>query len=376
MRLDRFTRSGVHTHRMGGRRFGVEEEFLLVHPVSGAPVGVSGHVVRQGSGGAVAKELQQEQVETGTAPVLTLDGLGAEIARLRLAAAAEAGAAGARLAALATSPIAVDPSVTTTSRYQRMVQLYGLAGSDQLVCGLHVHVETQSPDEAVGALDRIRPWLPVLLALSANSPYWHGADSGYQSYRTQAWSRWPTAGPSGTFGSLPGYRATVAAMVATEGVLDDGMVYFDARLGHDLPTLEVRVADVCTAAEDTVLIAALTRALVDTAARSWQRDEPEPQVRTEVLRLASWRASRVGVTDRLVHPVTSAVVPAWDAVAALRAYVAESLAGAGDSAMVDGLLDQVRSRGTGAAAQRASYQRRGRLADVVQDAVRRTVEGL
>ena len=116
-------------------------------------------------------------------------------------------------------------------------------------------------------LDRIGPWLPVLLAMSANSPFWNGVDSGYASYRSQVWQRWPTAGPTGTFGSAAAYRQVIDDLVATGAALDRAMIYFDARLSERYPTLEIRVADVCLRAEDTVLIGALARALVETSAR-------------------------------------------------------------------------------------------------------------
>ena len=124
--------------------------------------------------------------------------------------------------------------------------------------------------EGVAVLDRIRGWLPCLLALSANSPFWQGHDSGYASFRSQVWGRWPSAGPTGLFGSAETYHATTRAMIASRTILDLGMVYFDARLSAQHPTVEVRVADVCLDADDAVLMAGLVRALVDTAARSWR----------------------------------------------------------------------------------------------------------
>lgn len=358
---------------MGGRRFGVEEELLLVDSETGDARGVSGGLLADHPVDGVEHELQQEQIETDTVPVLTLAEMRGEIGRLRRQAAAAAERTGVRLAALATSPQPVAPHATPDRRYERMVELYLVTAAEQLSCGMHVHVQTESPDEAVGVLDRIRPWLAVLLALSTNSPFWQGEDTGYQSYRTQTWSRWPAAGPTGVFGSPANYRAVVEAMLATDTLLDEGMLYFHARLGRDLPTVEIRIADVCLYADDAVLIAALTRALVDTAAREWQADVAAPLIPTEVLTLAAWRASRSGLTGELLDPRTGTPSPAWDAVTTLRRNVQDSLDEAGDTDVVDALLGQLRTRGTGADAQRAAYRRHGSLAAVVHDAVRRTV---
>ena len=110
-------------------------------------------------------------------------------------------------------------------------------------------------------IDRIAAWLPLLLALSSNSPFWQGHDTGYASFRTVIWGLWPTAGPSGPFGDAAGYDAAVADLVRSGAALDVGMVYFDARLSASYPTVEIRVADVCTDVRDAVLLAALSRAL-------------------------------------------------------------------------------------------------------------------
>jgi len=361
------------------RRVGVEEEFLLVDGATGAPAGVAGQVLRRtppAAGAAernVDKELTREQVETGTPPVHSLAELRAEIRRLRAEAGWAAQSTGHRLAALATSPVPADPTITPDPRYEQLMALYGVVAAEQLACGMHVHVETASPAEAVGALDRVRPWLPILLALSTNSPYWHGQDTGHDSYRSQVWARWPVAGPTEVFGSERAYRQALDAALATGALLDDGMAYFDARLGRGLPTLELRVADVCLYADDAVLLAALARALVDTAARGWAADRPPQPVRTEVLRLAMWRAGRSGITDELVDPLTGAAVAAWTAIDRLRSHVRDSLEDAGDLAVVDDLLGQLKGRGTGAAAQRAAYTCRENLGDVALDAADRTV---
>ena len=164
------------------------------------------------------------------------------------------------------------PELTVKSRYQAMTEHFGLTTSEQLTCGCHVHVGVESPEEGVAVLDRIRPWLPVLLAISANSPYWQGQDTGYASFRSQAWNRFPSAGPTGVFGSVEGYRSYADALVATGVLLDHAMIYFDARLSDRYPTVELRVAD-------TVLIATLARALVETAVTSWRHHAPAPTVR-------------------------------------------------------------------------------------------------
>lgn len=329
------------------RTVGVEEEFLLVD-ANGAPVGLA----QEAAGGGLQLELKEEMLETGTEPALGMAELAAEVRRQRQVAGAAAAAAGARLAALATSPLNATSSVTAGFRYRRIAAEYGLTAREQLTCGCHVHVQVADDEEGVAVLDRLGPWLPILLAMSANSPFWHGVDSGYASYRSQVWQRWPTAGPTGGFGSAATYRQVVDALIATGSALDRAMIYFDARLSERYPTVEIRVADVCLRAGDTVLLAGLARALVETVAREAADGRPAPGVRPEVLRGAGWRAGRAGLRGPLVHPVRFTQVPAAEAVGALLDYVGPVLAEAGEAEQVATAWQQLLARGTGAEEQR------------------------
>jgi carboxylate-amine ligase len=371
------------------RTVGVEEELLLVDPATGEPRAVAGTALRFASredaaaddpahddptpsatpGGTLEAELKQQQLETDTPPHTDLGRLAEDLRTWRHRADRAARAAGARVAALATSPLPVTPQTTPKERYLRMAAQFGLTSAEQLACGCHVHVSVDSPEEGVAVLDRIRGWLPVLTALSANSPYWQGADSGYASYRSQSWGRWPTAGPIEVQGSVERYRALIDGLIASGVALDEGMVYFDARLSAHYPTLEVRVADVCLRVDDAVLVGALARGLVDTAAEEWRRGTPPASTPATLLRLASWRAARSGLDDVLVHPADLRPRPADAVVAALVNHVRPALAASGDLERVEDQLRELLGRGTGARRQRAVYARTGRLSDVVRDAV-------
>jgi carboxylate-amine ligase len=250
-----------------------------------------------------------------------------------------------------------------------MVDTFGEIARDGGTCGMHVHVEVGSDEEGVAVLDRIAPWLPVLVAISANSPYARGRDTGYASWRSQVWSRWPSAGPTEPFGTVEGYREVCRMLREIGAARDEGMLYFDARLSARHPTVEVRVCDTCTDPAEAVLVAALVRGLVETAARS--AGEPAPPWRVEALRAAHWRASRFGLADALVHPVERTLAPAGEVLAALAAHTAEALADAGDLELVRGWLDRAVHE-SGAARQRAAYERSGDVAGVVDDLIART----
>jgi carboxylate-amine ligase len=337
------------------RTVGVEEEFLLVQSSSPFLAPAGDEVVARaeaGSAGQFEHELKREQAELGTAPHRHLVDLDRDLRTRRAELAAAARDRGVRLLASATSPLDERVSTTADARYQRMTDMFGRLARMQLTCGMHVHVAIESPDEGVRALDRIRGWLPVLTALSANSPYLAGQDTDYASYRTVLWGQWPTAGVADPFGSVEGYHAARDALIASGAALDDGMVYFDARLSAHYPTVEIRVCDVCADVRDAAVIAALARGLVATAAGD---DGPVPPIRGELLRAAAWRAARWGVEERLVDAHTARLVPAWELVDRLVENVGEALREAGDDNVVAEGLARIRDRGTGARRQREAY---------------------
>jgi glutamate---cysteine ligase / carboxylate-amine ligase len=370
---------------------GVEEELLVVDP-SGRPVplGPDALVIaaRRGEGETAEEhdradddadedsaahlvpELKAQQIELGTPVCRTLSDVESELRFWRRRADSAAASVGARIAALATSPVAVDPVPTEGERYERMLDTFGETAREMLTCGCHVHVGVEDDEEGVAVLNRIRVWLPLLTALTANSPFWQGTDTGYASYRSRAWQRWPSAGPNEVFPDAAAYHRLVDDVLATGTVLDTGMLYFDARLSEKWPTVEVRTADVALRVEDAVTLAGVVRGLVETAARQAQDGVPPPAVRTEVLRVAAWRAGRSGLSGDLVDPRTGRPAPAPVVIGALLDHLRPALADAGDEQRVtDGLAALLR-RGTGSDLQRQVHRDTGGdLGAVVRAAV-------
>ncbi|MGQ1840124.1 glutamate--cysteine ligase 2 [Kocuria turfanensis] len=356
------------------RTFGVEEELLLVdgetlEPLPAGEWAATLHEQGADSGHEVTAELQQEQIEVVSPPQTTLAGQLAAIRAGRALADAAAARVGGRVVALPTAPQETTPHLVPAPRYRRIREQFGLTAAEQLTCGFHVHVGVESRQEGVAVLDRIRPWLPTLLALSTNSPFWGGLDTGYASYRYQAWSRWPTAGPTDAFGSPGGYDRHRAALLGTGVPVDAAMLYFDARLSEHHPTVEVRVADVCLHPERAAVIAALTRALVETASRAWLAGAPAPEVPASLLRVWSWQASRTGVEGQLIDPATGTPAPAGDVIAGLLATLRPVLSASEEEDTVEAVLTDILRRGTGARHQREAYAARHDLRDVVAAAV-------
>jgi carboxylate-amine ligase len=313
---------------------------------------------------SVEHEFKRQQIETATSPQEDIDALQSEIGQGRRTVADRGRALGLAPAALGTNPGTGSPATTDDERYERMLHEFGEVAAGQLTCGMHVHVAVDSRDEGVAVIDRIRPWLPVLLAMSSNSPYLQGRDTGYASYRAMSWNLWPTAGPTEIFGSVDAYDAEVAAQVAVGAALDPGMIYFDARLSELYPTVEIRVMDVTPQPGDAALLATLSRALVDTAARDWQDGQAPNPVSRGVVRAATWRAARSGLSGQLADPRTARLAPARDVVDAFVGHVAGSLP-ASETALVEDGVRRLLSDGTGADRQRAVFSRTGDLREVI-----------
>lgn len=264
-----------------------------------------------------------------------------------------------------------DPQVSPDDRYRDMVDTFGETARTGQTCGCHVHVAIGSPEEGVAIIDRMMPWLPILVAITANSPYFDGRDTGYASWRSQAWSRWPSAGATEAFGSLAGYRESSRLLLMTGAARDEGMLYYDARLSTGQPTVEVRVLDTCTDLDDAVLAAALVRGLVETAAEEWSQGMELDHWRGEVLRASHWRAARMGLAGTLVHPGERELRPAREVVGALVEHVRPQLEASGDlDRVVDGVERVLRSGG--ATRQRAAFERTGSVEGVVDDLRLRT----
>jgi carboxylate-amine ligase len=347
-----------------GATFGIEEEFHLVDPetfeLTPSP-DLCAAAVRREVGPRIHAEIATTQLETASGICESLDDLRAELVTARTEAAAAAATGGVAVLPTSTHPFGgwQQQVITPAPRYQAMVDRWAGLAAQQDICGCHVHVGVPDLETAVAVMDRARPYLPVLLAMTGSSPFHDGVDTGYESYRTLWWSRWPTAGPPEYMGSVERFQEVVDGLVASGVVADRSHLYWDVRPSYHLPTLEFRLADVCTDVDDAVLHAALVRSLVRVLAARAERGEPCPQPRPELLRAARWRAARHGITGQLFDPVQCTAVDAWTAVRRVLAELEDDLRGRDEWTEVSELVARLFSRGTSAARQRQIWQQTG-----------------
>lgn len=318
----------------------------------------------------------ESQVEAVSGVCRTLADARSELTRLRRAVVRAAGGE-AWIAAASTHPFSHwrDQVVTPKERYRVLMEAYQQLAQEQLVFGFHVHVGIDDREGAVRVMNRLRVWLAPLLALSANSPFWLGEDSGYASYRTQVWGRFPVSGPPGVFASRAEHDALVESLVRTETVQDATKIYWDARLPEKTETIEVRVADVCSSVDEAVMLAGLSRALVRSCSERDELEEPYPAARPELLTAAHWRASRHGLEAELVDVEEERIVPAGYEIQKLLDFARPALEDLGDWDEVSGIVRETLKYGNGATRQRAVFRRTGSLQAVVDMLVDETARG-
>ncbi len=345
---------------------GVEEEYLLLDSATGFPVSAADEVCTAAGlqsaleSAEVQREMLRAQLEVATPVCQTLDEVGGHLLRLRDALGAAAEQAGCRLIATAAAPYSVDRpmEITDTPRYRGLYQAAPQLVDEQLINGMHVHVGVPDRGTGVAVLNQLRPWLPVLVAMSANSPFWRGRDTGFASWRTVVFGRWPISGPPPSFTDASEYDRRVRALVTGGAIGDARQIYWQTRLSEKYPTVEVRAADVQLRVEEAVMLAGLIRGLAQTAIWEHQAGEPAPQTLPEIVAAAGWHAARYGLDGSLIgtdgKPVT-----AREAARALVRHVLPALDEYGDAPQVAGLVEQMLEEGNGSRRQRRALAESG-----------------
>ncbi|MCK1798142.1 glutamate--cysteine ligase [Streptomyces sp. XM4193] len=341
----------------GSPTLGVEEEFLLVDRETGRPCGKAPEVLELvgRAGGDPARyqpELLTSQVESTTAVCEDIAEAAGQLWDNRRALAEAARSAGAALLPSATAPFPGGRvPLSAGARFRRIHSAHREVVADYQVCGCHIHVGVPDTETAVQVVDRVRPWLPTLLALSANSPYHLGRDTGFVSWRLLEQARLPGSGVPPLFGSAAGHREEVARLAAYGCLVDERMSFWLVRPSPAWPTVEFRVADTAASVDEAVLQAALARALVTTAHIAAQEGRPPADFGAQTAAAAVWAAARHGLRGAGVDPWAARPVPAQELVERLLAEVDQALRVSGDQKWVVGAVEELLARGTGAERQ-------------------------
>lgn len=343
------------------RRFGVEEEYLLLDAVTGMPRDAVEPLIAALPGLQAELEYFESQLETAT-PVCTRSTEAEDtLCTFRSAASQAAAELGLVLAGTGLPPIGSDVPGTVTSkpRYQEISRAMGNLTARYYSTGTHVHVEVPSRDIGVEVMARMARWSPVLVALTANSPISLGAPTGFASWRYLTTMQWPTAGYPPFFADGEDYDAVVGEFVRSGILVDTGVVNWSIRLSDHYPTVELRTADAQLNPHDTVAFAVLVRALVSRCIAEAERGVTRIDPHLDLVKGAHWQAARNGLSSEIVHPLTGDSVPAQHAVAALVEHVQHELSAAGDLEVVEDYLARRRVEGDPATVQLRRFQEGG-----------------
>lgn len=332
-------------------RFGIEEEFVLLDEESLVPLALSttahARVIGAHAGGRISPEYLMCQLETATAPLTTTAEAATQLRALRTRVAEHVSAEGGIAASTGTpliAPSRVD--LAPSEHYDVVAELLGEITREHQANGLHIHVEVHDDEERVRALNKVRAWLPALLAYTGNSPFSHGRDSGFASWRSILIRRLSTGWTPPRFEDFEDYRARVARFVDIGLIAEASSLGWTVRLAERYPTVEVRVFDAQLTVDETLVAAALTRALVLS-----DDIDPAPDIGLDAIDASLWTAARRGQGARIVDPISGEGVPVAHVIARMHERVAPVLAHLGDDDLVAEGLARIRVDGTGAQRQ-------------------------
>ncbi|HEY9771025.1 MAG TPA: carboxylate-amine ligase [Coleofasciculaceae cyanobacterium] len=360
---------------------GVEEEYQIIDPQTRELCGKAEQIisyVRENlaleNKDIIQPEMHRSQVEIATVVCQSLSDVRQELTRCRQAVIEAAEVSGKAIAAAGTHPFSDwrEQEITPKPRYQNLEAEFKQLIRELVIFGNHVHIGMSDRAIALQVINRVRVWLPVLLALSANSPFWLGQVTDYASYRTEMWTRLPMTGAPQIFADEQEYQTLIDDLISAGAIKDPTNIYWDIRLSDKFPTIEFRVTDICLTVEEAVTITGLVRALVWTGYQEVINNVPLNQVRPELLQAAQWCAARYGLTDNLIDVIGKIPLPAQDLVEKFLNYLRPGLEKFGDWELISTSVQKILDQGNGAQRQLAIYQKNQNLVEVVDYLVEQT----
>ncbi len=358
---------------------GIEEEYQLIHPETRELTSYVQEFLERGRvilEDQIKPEFLQSQIEVGSKICHDIKEARRELGRLRTTVCEVAQANGLVVAAASTHPFSSwkTQAVTEKERYFKQLEQMADVARRLLIFGMHVHIGIEDRELMIDVMDQARYFLPHLLALSTSSPFWHGRDTGLNSYRSIVFESLPRTGPPPAFRTWSEYKSFIDTLLRTGSIEDPSRIWWDIRPHHTFPTLEFRVCDICTRLDEAVCLASLILCIVAKliqlrlANMSWRR------YRHHLIAENKWRAVRYGTAGNLLDFGAQREVPTRRLIGELLDLVrdvAEELEVVEEVEYARTILDQ----GTSADRQRAVFRQTGDLKAVVDHLVAETREG-
>src|ERR1041385_7634449 len=359
---------------------GIEEEFAIVDPETRE---LRSHIQEILEGGKVLlkeqikPEMHQSVVELGTEICTSIENAREHVVELRSKLASLANKANLRIASVGTHPFSRwrDQLITEGDRYQQILKDMQLLARANLIFGLHVHVGIPDRESAIHVMNQARYFLPHIYALSTNSPFWVGHDTGLKGYRLKVFERFPRTGIPDSFESLSEYEDFCKLLVKTGCIDNPKKIWWDIRLHPFFDTLEVRVCDAQTRVDDTLAIAALIQAVIAKLFKLLWRNTTFRIYRRRLLDENRWRAARYGIDGKLIDFGKEAEVEERSLLNELLEFVASEADELGTHREM-AHIERIMREGTGADRQLPAYGRTHDIKAVVDHIVAETYEGL
>jgi carboxylate-amine ligase len=359
---------------------GIEEEFAIIDPVTRE---LRSHIQEILEGGKVTlkeqvkPEMHQSVVELGTEICQSIADARTHVVELRSKLASLAAQSGLKIASAGTHPFSHwhDQLITEGERYKEIVQDMQLLARANLIFGLHVHVGIPSRDTAIHVMNQARYFLPHIYALSVNSPFWVGRNTGLKGYRLKVFERFPRTGIPDAFESLSEYEDYCKLLVKTGCVDNAKKIWWDIRLHPFFDTLEFRIFDAQSRVDDTLALAALVQAIIARLYKLFRQNTTFRVYRRRLLDENRWRASRYGIEGKMIDFGREAEVETRSLIQELLEFVGKEMEELGSQRELAQLQRIVRE-GTGADRQLATWERTQDMKAVVDQIVQETYEGL
>ena len=359
---------------------GVEEEFQIIDPETRE---LRSHIQQILGDGTVTlneqikPEMHQSVVELGTDVCGSIADAREQVIRLRSELATMAGRGGLRIASAGTHPFShwFDQAITEGERYATIVKDMQQIARANLIFGLHVHVGIPDRNTAIHVMNQARYFLPHLYALSTNSPFWVGRNTGLKGYRLKVFERFPRTGMPDAFESLSEYEDYLKLLIKTGCVDNAKKIWWDIRLHPFFDTLEVRVCDAQSRVDDTLALAAVIQAIV-AKLHKLQHDNLTFRIyRRRLIDENRWRASRYGIDGRMIDFGRESEVDTRELLSELLDFISTEVDELGSGQEIEH-VERILREGTGADRQIAAWERQHNMHDVVDLIVDETYERL
>ena len=358
---------------------GIEEEYQIIDPETRELAPFSEELISRGAvilGDQIKPELMRSQVEVGSKVCRNVEEARAEVIRLRGTIHRLAEERGLRMAAASTHPFSrwSDQELTDADRYEKLAADLRDVARRLLIFGMHIHVGIEDVELRIDIMNQARYFVPHLLALSTSSPFWHGRDTGLKSYRSVIFENMPRSGIPPSFGAFSEYQGFIDTLIATGCIDEPTKIWWDIRPHPKFPTLEFRVADVCTRVDEVVCIAAVLQALVAKLIKLRKENRSWRIYRHHLVTENKWRAVRYGLDGKLIDFGKKREVPLRDLATELLELIDDVVDDLGTRKEVE-YLHTILREGSSADRQKATYSETGDFKAVVDQLIRESREG-